>query len=227
MERDLLKRYLDEGLSLNQIGELVGRDASTVGYWVNKHGLVANGRAKYAPRGGLTREQLEPLVKAGLTIEQIGARVGRSNSTVIHWLRKHGLSTSRNRTENGTAFAAAEAAGSSRTRAHCRRHGVTEFARRPDSGWRCLKCRSEQVSSYRRRVKDILIAEAGGRCRLCGYDTYAGALQFHHLDPATKEFAISRKGVTRALAERRLEAAKCVLLCANCHAEVEGGYSSV
>jgi hypothetical protein len=29
------------------------------------------------------------------------------------------------------------------------------------------------------------------------------------------------RGITRSLARLRAEAAKCVLLCANCHAEVE------
>jgi hypothetical protein len=39
-------------------------------------------------------------------------------------------------------------------------------------------------------VKEILVAEAGGSCLICGYDRYAGALQFHHLDPATKSFGL-------------------------------------
>jgi hypothetical protein len=47
------------------------------------------------------------------------------------------------------------------------------------------------------------------------------------LDPSQKEFAISRRGVTRAFEELRAEATKCVLLCSNCHAEVEGGVASV
>jgi hypothetical protein len=58
MDRDQLKAWLGAGLSLPQIGALTNRDPSTVGYWVEKYGLVANGQAKYAPRGGLTREQL-------------------------------------------------------------------------------------------------------------------------------------------------------------------------
>ena len=53
MDRDRLKRYLEQGLSLPQIGALENRDPSTVGYWVRKHGLEANGRGKYAPRGAL------------------------------------------------------------------------------------------------------------------------------------------------------------------------------
>jgi hypothetical protein len=71
----------------------------------------------------------------------------------------------------------------------------------------------------------MLVAEAGGACTRCGYDRCDAALHFHHVDAATKSFALSREGVTRSLAEARAEAAKCVLLCANCHAEVESGVS--
>ena len=50
------------------------------------------------------------------------------------------------------------------------------------------------------------------------------ALAFHHVDPAQKEFALTQKGVTLSLQALRAEARKCVLLCSNCHAEVEDGF---
>jgi hypothetical protein len=81
----------------------------------------------------------------------------------------------------------------------------------------------ERVSQRRRKMKLILVAEAGGRCALCGYDRCIGALHFHHLDPSTKRFHLSMQGVTRSLTAARAEMAKCALLCANCHAEVEAG----
>ncbi len=65
--------------------------------------------------------------------------------------------------------------------------------------------------------------EAGGACRMCGYTHCMAALEFHHLVPAEKAFAVSEEGVTRSLARARAEVRKCVLLCANCHAEVEAG----
>jgi hypothetical protein len=68
MNRAFLEDCLARGMSLNEIGALTKRDPSTVGYWVHKYGLTANGKARYAPRGGLTREQLEPLVESGLTL---------------------------------------------------------------------------------------------------------------------------------------------------------------
>ena len=48
------------------------------------------------------------------------------------------------------------------------------------------------------------------------------ALQFHHLDPNKKDFAISKVG---AWAWHRLvkELDKCVLLCNRCHTEVHAG----
>jgi hypothetical protein len=72
-------------------------------------------------------------------------------------------------------------------------------------------------------VKALLVAEAGGACALCGYAGSPAALHFHHVNPAEKSFALGPTGVTRALERARAEAAKCVLLCATCHAEVESG----
>ena len=47
-------------------------------------------------------------------------------------------------------------------------------------------------------------------------------LHFHHVDPKTKSFAISTAS-GKSLDTFREEARKCVLLCANCHGEVETG----
>ena len=83
------------------------------------------------------------------------------------------------------------------------------------------------MTARRRRVKRILVAEHGGSCRLCGYSRSTVALQFHHVDPITKSFALSTQGVARSLEKAREEARKCVLVCANCHAEVEAGLATI
>jgi 5-methylcytosine-specific restriction endonuclease McrA len=111
--------------------------------------------------------------------------------------------------------------------ADCPRHGRGKFTKSPTGGFRCARCRAEAVARRRRAVKEALIAEAGGKCTLCGYDRSPAALQFHHVEPILKSFSISEKGVTRALAKVREEAQKCVLLCANCHAEVEAGVATL
>ena len=226
MDRDRLKSYLEQGLSLIQIGALENRDPSTVGYWVKKHGLSATGRDRYAPKGGVTRDVLSRLIERELTIAQIADELGLSASTVNYWLRRHTLKTQRGHGRRALAFAALEA-GSNRFVARCARHGETEFLVFRGGRSRCARCNAEGVQKRRRTVKQKLIDEAGGRCLICGYDRYQGALQFHHLDPRQKQFGISGRGVTRALDRSRAEARKCVLLCANCHAEVEAGVASV
>jgi len=110
----------------------------------------------------------------------------------------------------------------------CSTHGEVEFVQRGDTGaWRCVPCRAGAVTDRRRRVKAVLVEEAGGACELCGYDRCLRALGFHHRDPSTKEFSIAARGHARSLARARAEAAKCALLCANCHMEVEDGMRSL
>jgi transposase-like protein len=217
MDRDWLAARLDAGDSIEAIAREVGRDPSTVAYWVTKHGLRSRHAERHARRGGLTREQLEPLVGRGLTIRQIAEELDRSSATVRHWLKRHGLKTQvaqRVRRDGSTAPEVIR---------DCPRHGWTWFRRLgAQTHYRCAQCVIDAVVDARRRVRTILIDEAGGRCLLCGYDRNPAALQFHHVDRATKEFTL-RNGDTRSLARMRAEAAKCVLLCANCHAEVESG----
>jgi predicted transcriptional regulator len=227
MDKALLEYYLDQGLSLPQIGVLVDRDPSTVGYWVRKHGLVANGRDKYAPRGGLTREQLEPLVERRLTLAEIADALGISVSTVRHWLKKHGLPTDVAYRRRKRRLAEVGVNGVREARMDCRRHGMTEFVLDNRGSWRCLQCRAEAVARRRRRIKEILVQEAGGKCVICGYGRHVGALHFHHLDPEQKTFSIAHAGITRSLERAHEEVRKCVLLCANCHAEVEAGVSDL
>lgn len=57
---------------------------------------------------------------------------------------------------------------------------------------------------------------------VCGYDRCTTSLHFHHVDPTTKAFNV-QMGMGKALAVYRAEAGKCVLVCANCHGEIEAG----
>jgi transposase-like protein len=90
-----LAAELDSGRSIEAIARELGRDPSTVAYWVNKHGLVSTHAAEHAGRSGIAREQLAPLVAAGLTVQSIAEELGRGATTVRYWLKKHGLSTAR------------------------------------------------------------------------------------------------------------------------------------
>jgi len=73
----------------------------------------------------------------------------------------------------------------------------------------------------RRVISARLKEEYGGSCAACGYDKCISALEFDHLDPKQKSFAISsgRNHMPSALKE----AEKCLLLCCRCHRERHAG----
>ncbi|MBI2406252.1 MAG: HNH endonuclease [Candidatus Harrisonbacteria bacterium] len=73
------------------------------------------------------------------------------------------------------------------------------------------------------KKKEGLVKMFGGKCMVCGYKKYIGAMDFHHVNPANKSFALSVKGLCYSWDTILKEASKCVLLCKNCHAEVENG----
>jgi transposase-like protein len=217
MHRDWLAARLDAGDSIEAIAREVGRHPSSVAYWVNKHGLRSRHGERHAPRGGLDPDQLEPLIARGLSIRQIAIELDRSTATVRHWLKRHGLQTQPGQRARRDGSTAPEVVRD------CPKHGWTRFRMVGNqTQYRCAQCVIDAVASARRRVRRILIEEAGGECILCGYRRSHAALQFHHIDPTTKAFTL-RNGDTRSIARMRAEAAKCVLLCANCHAEVESG----
>lgn len=225
MEKGELERYLANGLSLEQIGRLVGRNPSTISYHLKKHGLSPVNQGKHANKGPIPEEALRRLVESGASHREMAVALDRSPATIRHWLAKYGL---RGEGSKRRALAReARRAGKRRAVLRCAHHGLTEFTLEGRGYFRCIECRKERVSEWRRRVKRRLVEEAGGCCVICGYDRCVAALEFHHLDPATKLFALSRQGVTRSFEEAQAEARKCVLLCANCHAEVEAGVTEV
>jgi len=89
----------------------------------------------------------------------------------------------------------------------------------------CGECDKVKNTERQINMKAKCVEYKGGKCLLCGYNKYYGALQFHHLNPKEKDFAISNAR-TSTLNERVIkELDKCVLLCGNCHSEVEAGIS--
>jgi transposase len=221
VEKSFLEERLAEGMSLDAIGEVVGRHPSTVSYWLKKYGLEAGGSTRHSPKGAVDRGLLRQRVAEGKSIREIADELGAGYSTVRYWIRREGLETERSMRRKESE-AAAEA-GRQRTYLRCARHGHTTFFLRPDGGFRCVKCNIAAVSERRRQVKRTLVDEAGGCCQLCGFKEHQAALQFHHVDPSEKSFHLSHQGITRGIGKMRAEAQKCVLLCANCHALVEAG----
>ncbi len=225
MDKAFLESSLVAGMSLPEIGRLVGRPPGTVGYWVRKYGLVANGSERFGRKAAIDRTELSGLVSRGLSVAQIAAHLDIPSTRVRYWIAKHALGKTRGASRQ-EVIRLARAEGVKEVMLECPVHGITAYWI-GETRSRCRKCNSGGVSRRRRRVKQVLVDEAGGRCVICGYDRSPVALEFHHLDRREKSFALSQAGITRAIEAARAEAAKCVLLCANCHAEVEAGLARV
>ena len=79
--------------------------------------------------------------------------------------------------------------------------------------------RGKSKSQLRRAMKKQAVKELGGKCEICGYNKCIDALVFHHKDPSEKDFGLAQNGTIHNWKEYLAEAKKCMLLCANCHAE--------
>lgn len=214
---------LADGHSLAEIGRAAQKHPSTVGYWLKRHGLAATGAERFAARGPVSRDALASLAAEGLPLRVIAERLDRSISTVRYWLEQWDVPRER----RGPRVPRDPEHAPRTSMMACVRHGETEFVLEGRGAYRCKRCRADRVSEWRRRAKRVLVAEAGGACEECGYDACVAAMEFHHLDPACKSFALSSNGVARSMDALRAEAAKCALLCANCHAEIENGHRTL
>ena len=183
-------------------------------------------RKKHAPKGGIPEEILQELLEEGIRVREMARRLSVVPNTVRYWLRRYGLPTKIAPVGKPRVHGRAGDNGPT-IESVCGKHGRTIFGRRSDGGYRCRRCAVEAVARRRRKVRARLVAEAGGACALCGFDRTPAALSFHHVDPATKMFGLSERGLTRSIDKLRKEAAKCILLCANCHAAVESGTEAI
>ena len=87
----------------------------------------------------------------------------------------------------------------------------------------CKDCRKHKTKNNLNYILDChydnreFIESLKTKCIKCGEDR-PWVIQFHHLDPNTKAFNITRCG-TRSKRSIWEESCKCVCLCSNCHDE--------
>jgi len=88
-----------------------------------------------------------------------------------------------------------------------------------------------KASEYLRRRRHVNKLRAvdylGGECQICGYHKCLDALQFHHRNPQHKKNG--RQGFTanRTWQEIQKDLDNCLLVCANCHFEIESAKRSL
>lgn len=81
----------------------------------------------------------------------------------------------------------------------------------------------EYVQKSRTNRKLDMVYVMGGYCQCCGYHRDVHALEFHHINPAEKDFSFN-KAESIGWETIRNELSKCILVCANCHREIHSGF---
>ena len=81
----------------------------------------------------------------------------------------------------------------------------------------------QYVRSSQKRRRINLRRMCGDKCALCGQNKTPIALEFHHIKPENKSFAIN-DGHSRKLIDDIAEVEKCIMVCANCHREIHSGF---
>lgn len=71
----------------------------------------------------------------------------------------------------------------------------------------------EKYSDYKKKIQALKTP-----CAKCG-ENRLYVIDFHHIDPSKKAFNINRKTAIKDFSIIEKEAAKCISLCRNCHAE--------
>jgi hypothetical protein len=159
-------------------------------------------------------ELLQEYIEQGLSSYQIAAKTNKAATTVRYWIKKHGLSISKpDKPDNHCA----------RCDTVKTRDDFYQYDTKRRTTY-CKPCMASWMKDRCRKLKALAVEYAGGCCKGCGYDKYQGALDFHHRDPAQKDFSIAANMRRGDLSETmKAEIDKCVLLCANCHREAHGG----
>lgn len=80
----------------------------------------------------------------------------------------------------------------------------------------CISARQREKYHRNRQILDDLKKQQ--KCEKCGENRFY-LLDFHHIDPSTKEKNVSRFSSNSSLNKALAEMKKCICLCANCHRE--------
>ncbi len=92
--------------------------------------------------------------------------------------------------------------------------GEGKFTKADKARW--MRSYQKPKRTAARRLREELRAVG---CRLCGYRKCLAALEFHH----TGDDKVQGVTDARTVKEVQREAAKCIVVCANCHREIHAG----
>lgn len=171
---------------------------------------------------------LKKLTNQGLSIAQIAKETKFSRGNVRHWLGKFNLKTIHKSFKDnpGPRLSRSIDGKDFKICPQCKEEkelisGFYITKEKEIHGW-CKSCNNRITYEKQLARKVECVKYKGGKCIVCGYNKYVGALHFHHLDPSKKEFNICG-AKTFGWEKLKAELDKCILFCGNCHAEAHHG----
>jgi hypothetical protein len=219
-----VKALADKGLSIPTIAKELGVKEDQMRYFLSKINLkVKNPKRLPTP---ITKEDLLKLISLNSSTNEMAKALNCSKCNVRYWLKRFGLKSKKNKGNLRNFEGNVDPIKANNTHKKCSKcKNLFEFNKDnfyvTPSGriysW-CAGCVEEGAVARRRARKLECLNYLGGKCIVCNYDKYQGALEFHHIDSSIKDFAIADYYYNQFGAERlQQEIAKCIILCANCH----------
>ena len=172
------------------------------------------------------KTKYEQLIAQNKSIREISDELKLSYTTVRYWIKKYGLKTnSKWASKRQKIFFDRKAGVYTCPKCNINKEVNNDNFYLRSNGhfhrW-CKDCNNKFTYEKQLQRKRAAVEYKGGKCYVCGYNKYVGALDFHHLDPETKDYNIAQLR-SYSFDAMKEELDKCVLLCKNCHSETHHG----
>ena len=167
----------------------------------------------------MKKQILQELVLQNLSTHNIASKLQTSQTNVRYWLKKFNLKTNVKVNniiiQNGIKFKKCPQCNV------IKELNLNNFYIRANQTFHtwCKICNNKISKEKQKQLKIQAVKYKGGKCSICNYNKYIGALEFHHLNPSEKEFSISDlRTYSWDVVKNELD--KCICLCSNCHREI-------
>lgn len=158
-------------------------------------------------------------IEEKLSISDCADKLDLSTADIRYYLKKFKIKRNGNNLISNTEIRVCTKCNASKDASEFYYQSYARTDRKSRQGSWCKVCMRGQTVARQRKYKQMAIDYKGGKCEICGYSRYIGALEFHHLDPTQKDFQMSTFSKKPIDELGRKELDKCKLLCANCHRE--------
>ena len=221
--KDKYQHLIDKGYTTNQIAEEMKVSWSSIKRRFRELGLRTT---HWKPPLNIKKEALEKMVSQNYSTHRMARELGCSQGAIKHWLKKWGMKTNAKWTiDRKNLRLEIESGYKTCSKCHIKKPLTKENFYMRSKGifhyW-CKECNDKISLQKQTERKRKCVEYKGGKCIICGYNKYLGSLDFHHVDPAKKDYNISNLD-TYSLEVLQRELDKCLLVCRNCHGEIHGG----